>query len=236
MHLYLPQVGPIIGGSLSNPTVRFPVLFGRNEFLKKYPYFLPCAVPATFTLLAWILALIFLKETHPKPMTICQFLGLNKIKTCHTETDGKVAEIEISPPLRSLFTYEVLLSAANYASLSLVEISFRAIYPVFLATPIDLGGLGLSPIVIGKVLSILGILVGIFQVCFFARINNRWGPKKVFIGGLAFFLPLFILFPVISILAKHQGHSSTVWAAVGVQIVFFILSNVSFSLCTLFYD
>jgi len=54
----------VIGGALSRPAERFPNLFGNNEFLKEYPYFLPCAVPATFTVVAWLVAFFFLKEVR----------------------------------------------------------------------------------------------------------------------------------------------------------------------------
>ena len=69
-------------------------------------------------------------------------------------------------PLRSLLTPRVLVAAGNYASVSLLDIAFRAIQPVFLSTPIHLGGLGLSPPSIGSLLSIQGILIGLFQVFF----------------------------------------------------------------------
>lgn len=55
-------LGPIIGGALSNPAKQFPRLFGHSEFLKAHPYFLPCAVPATFSAVAWIVTFVFLKE------------------------------------------------------------------------------------------------------------------------------------------------------------------------------
>jgi hypothetical protein len=54
----------MIGGALSRPAERYPYTFGNSEFLKKYPYFLPCAVSATFSALAWVLALVFLKEVR----------------------------------------------------------------------------------------------------------------------------------------------------------------------------
>jgi len=57
----------MIGGALSHPAERFPNVFGTNEFLREHPYFLPCAVPATFTAAAWFVALFFLKE-------VCGFL------------------------------------------------------------------------------------------------------------------------------------------------------------------
>jgi hypothetical protein len=55
---------PLIGGSLSRPADRFPNLFGHSQFLKTYPYFLPCAVPATFSALAWIVTFFFLREVR----------------------------------------------------------------------------------------------------------------------------------------------------------------------------
>jgi hypothetical protein len=74
----------MIGGLLSRPADRFPDLFGHNEFLKNYPYFLPCAVPATFTIFAWIITFFFLKETSPNPMPVAEFLGLRKAKDLET--------------------------------------------------------------------------------------------------------------------------------------------------------
>lgn len=52
----------MIGGALSRPAERYPYTFGNSEFLKKYPYFLACAVPATFSALTWVLTFVFLKE------------------------------------------------------------------------------------------------------------------------------------------------------------------------------
>lgn len=52
----------MVGGALSRPAERYPYTFGNSEFLKKYPYFLACAVPATFSALVWVLTLVFLKE------------------------------------------------------------------------------------------------------------------------------------------------------------------------------
>jgi hypothetical protein len=232
---HLLQIGPIIGGVLSNPAVEFPIFFDNNKFLKEYPYFLPCAVSATFTLVLWITALIFLRETHPQPMPISQFLGLRKINSNAGQTVNemelnKVTEVRDPQSLPSLFTYEVVVSSVNYALLSLMEISFRTTYPIFLSTPIDDGGLGLSPRVIGKIMSIFGIFIGIFQICFFARIDKRWGTKKMFMGGLASSLPVFALFPIISSLARRQGYTLAVWVAMGLQIMFNVFWTTSLGL------
>ena len=131
-------------------------------------------------------------------------------------------------PLRALLTRKVIIAVGNYASLSLVDISLRAIQPVFLSTPIHLGGLGLPPSTIGNLLAIFGILNGVFQIFFFARINDRWGPKRVFFWGAASGIPVFASFPVINYLARHNGYCTTVWIVVGFQIVISIALSLSF--------
>ena len=228
----------MIGGLLTRPAEGFPKLFGQNKFLQEYPYFLPCAIPATYSLIAWVVTFLFLKETLPTPVSIGQLFNItaeNKKPTLQNGIGSSVATIprqngktlqnpdnddygaEKPLPLRSLLTRRVLIAAGNYASLSLVDIAFRAIQPVFLSTPVELGGLGLPPSTIGTLLSIQGISNGIFQVFFFARIHDRWGSKKTFIAGISTAIPAFIMFPVANALVRTQGYSIGVWAAITLQ-------------------
>ena len=61
-------------------------------------------------------------------------------------------------PLRQLMTRRVLLSAIDYVTLSLVDIAFRTIQPLFFSTPVENGGLGLAPPSIGNILASFGAL------------------------------------------------------------------------------
>jgi hypothetical protein len=240
-------IGPIIGGSLSRPAERFPHLFGHSEFHKRYPYFLPCAVPATFSAIALLVTFLFLKETVPSPLSVSRLfnfrtgkanLGFRNVAASqepsvsvitspnNLQTDIKNSEKPL--PLRSLLTPRVVIAAANYASLSLVDIVFRAIQPLFFSTPVHLGGLGLPPSTIGNLLSIFGVLNGLFQVFFFAKIHDRWGSKRVFTAGIASAFPVFASFPIINYIAQTQGLSATVWVIVGLQIVISICLNLSY--------
>jgi hypothetical protein len=131
--------------------------------------------------------------------------------------------------LRQLVTRRrVLLSVTNYATLSLVEISYRAIQPLFFSTPISSGGLGLDPPSIGKILACLGILNGIFQVTCFARAHAICGTKRLFVGGLCCAVPVFALFPVMNALARVYGVGLAVYSVVALQIVFSIAWNSCF--------
>jgi len=213
---------------------RFPSLFGSNEFLKKYPYFLPCAVPATYTLCAWFITYFLLKETvkNPTPLRDLFFKSKNHDKQDRIADSQSVIherdDNEKPLPLRSLMTFRVIIAGSNYAFLSLVDISFRAIQPLFFSTPVELGGLGLSPSTIGNILSAYGIFNGCFQIFFFARIHDYWGSKKVFIAGITSGIPLFLSFPVINYIAREQGYSATLWAAVGAQTLLSIMPSMSY--------
>ena len=150
------------------------------------------------------------------------------------QSTDELPEAEKPLPFRALLTRRVIIAAGNYASLSLVDISFRAIQPLFLSTPIHLGGLGLPPSTIGNILSIFGVLNGVFQVFLFARAIDRWGSKRVFSLGIASGIPMFALFPVINYLARHHGYSMTVWMAVGFQIVMSVALCFSYGQCLYF--
>lgn len=142
--------------------------------------------------------------------------------------DGDRKDDEKAYPIKALLIPRVLTAAVNYASLSLVDISYRAIQPLFFSTPIARGGLGLSPPTIGAILSCFGILNGVVSVFFFAKIHDRFGTKNVFVAGVAAALPVFLMFPVLNMIARAQGLSIMVWAGVGVQIVCAIFLNLSY--------
>lgn len=217
----------MIGGTLARPADAFPDLFGNSDFLKKYPYFLPCAVAASFTGFVWVITFVFLKETLTNPQSLSEFLGFRASPSAHLITP-QTQDKEKPLPLRAMMTYNVLISASNYATLSLVDIAYRAILPLFLSTPILLGGLGLPPPAIGKILAFLGTFNGFFQVFFFAKLHDRWGTKRVFIGGLACSLPVFALFPVINLMARCQGYSTSLWVVIGLQTMTFAAVNSAF--------
>jgi hypothetical protein len=239
----------MVGGMLSRPAERFPNLFGDNVFLKKYPYFLPCSIPAIFSLVAWLVAFLFLEETQPSTtFSIGRLFNITtgrKKPTPPNDTGSTYASgATVSSqhenhcpqplPLRSLLIPRVLIATGNCASLALVDMAFRAIQPVFLSTPIHLGGLGLPPPSIGTLLCVQGILNGVFQVFFFARIHDRWGSKKTFIAGIASAIPAFVMFPVANAFARTQGYSVVVWIAMGLQVIASISTILSFCQCVLF--
>ncbi|KAG6332177.1 hypothetical protein ID866_6916 [Astraeus odoratus] len=245
-------LGPLIGGFLSRPAERFPSLFGGVEFLRTYPYFLACAVPATFVAITWVVAFLFLEETHVNRVSLTQLIKSRFCKdssnaedsdsesatssTLSVAASANSSEIEENKPLplRQLLIPRVFIAAGNYAILSVIEIAFRGVQPLFYATSIELGGLGLDPPRIGDILALYGILNGIFQIFFFARLHDRFGSKAIYTIAILSGIPLILTFPMMNALAKAYGVNWGVWAIVGVQIASAMALNLGYA-CVFIY-
>jgi hypothetical protein len=246
-------LGPFVGGLLSRPADRFPNMFGDWEFFKQYPYFLACAVPATYSAVAWLVTYLFLQETLPNCTPLRRLIqsksnkkvvagsvpvtpdpSTNILRAENLQEPAKDDDGMRSLPLRALLIPRVLIAAGNYATLSLVDIAFRAVQPLFYATPIELGGLGLDPPWIGTILSIYGVMNGLFQVFFFADLHDRFGSKAIYSVCVAAGIPLILTFPVINALGRAHGLSWMVWAVIGLQLTFSIAFNMAFS-CVFIY-
>ncbi len=166
-------------------------------------------------------------QTVASPKTLRTLLT-KKSRSSSSVGPAEIDDAEKPYPLRRLMTRKVLLSVNNYAALSLVEISYRAIQPLFFSTPISSGGLGLDPPSIGKILACLGILNGIFQVTCFARAHAICGTKRLFVGGLCCAVPIFALFPVMNAMARSYGVGLAVYSVVALQIVLSLVWNSCF--------
>jgi MFS family permease len=224
-------LGPFIGGGLARPADRFPNIFGGSEFLKKYPYFLPCAVPATVSALTWIVIFLYFKETTTPQINISQLLPWKKRKTvplAALEPLPESSSISDKPvPIRALFVRPVLIATGSYAGIALVDIAFRTVQPVFYATPISLGGLGLDTPTIGTILAIQGTAIGIMQPLAFSRLHDIMGAKNLWLFAVMCALPMIALFPALNTLARFSGIVQNVWYLVALQLV--LMSCINFA-------
>lgn len=144
----------------------------------------------------------------------------------HGESTERTSE-EVHIPLRDLLDFPVIISVANMASLAFIEIALVALLPLFYSSSIEHGGLGLEPSTIGLLLGMYGVVCAPFQVLFFAPIIRRWGAKKVFIVAMSAFLPIYALFPIISILARQSGLSPIVWVITVCQLLLVVILDMA---------
>ncbi|KAG2359977.1 MFS multidrug-resistance DHA1 sub-family [Suillus spraguei] len=224
-------VGPLVGGSLSRPVDRFPEIFGRSKFLKIYPYFLPCAISAIFALVACLVTYSCFKESVSTRAPLWESIKEWFLRHSYAQpfppprSALAIAEVANSEevaskpvPLRALLTPKVLTVTASYLTMALFYTAFSSVLPVFYSTPIELGGLSLDPPHIGIILAVSGVAHGVFQLFFYARLNNRFGAGAIHIAGVGSGIPIVILFPVINALARAYGVGLAVWLSIGIQL------------------
>ncbi|KAI9460709.1 MFS general substrate transporter [Russula earlei] len=192
------SLSPFIGGVLSKPQDRWPGVFS-GPFWDEYPYFLPCLVSAAISCLSFIIVAIFLEEV----------LG----EGSGDALDVRPEDAQKPLPLRSVLTRPVLISLANYAMISLLEMTSVALIPLIWSTSIQFGGLDLSPVSIGLWMSVYGCMDGIFQFSVSPHILGHFGPRYAFITSVAVSAASHIMFPLENLVRRHAagGTNATTW-------------------------
>ncbi|KZT24425.1 major facilitator superfamily multidrug-resistance, DHA1 sub-family [Neolentinus lepideus HHB14362 ss-1] len=201
-------LAPIIGGGLAHPAERFPSLFANWQIFKAHPYFLPCFVAALFPLSAFLLACIHLKETLPSRLNV-RSSNPAVDQTRPSATTPLLAKPK-PPPIRSILTTRVQIAVLNYGTISLLSISYSFIQPLFLSSPVGKGGLGLPPPTIGYILGACGLWNGFFQGLFFPALHRRLGTKRLFMISVCAYIPLFLLWPVMTLVSVRSGFVTAV--------------------------
>ncbi|KAG8928307.1 hypothetical protein FRC03_000826 [Tulasnella sp. 419] len=236
-------LGPLIGGFFSRPHDKFPNTFS-SQFWRDYPYFLPCMIVGLICLLAALVLALFLEESLPRLKKQKVFDDKDYVavdSSPHRVSHGRspseetlVEPAHVPPPLSKILTRKVVIAISNYCTIALLDIAYTALMPLFYATPVTDGGLGLPPAKIGVVLGTLGLINGIFQGLFSAKAQRYFGIKALFIFGVSSYLVAYALFPVLNTLARTHGVGLLVYTVLLIQILTTISVNMSFGCVFLF--
>ena len=120
--------------------------------------------------------------------------------------------------MKDLLNIKVLIPIISHTCLSSLDGASSAIEPLFLAMPIDIGGLGLPPREVGYILGTVDILNVIFQVVMFGRLVGRFGVKTIFLAAISAFIPIYALLPLMNLIVRRNGLSYMVWVVLGCQL------------------
>ena len=222
------------------------MFFGR--FWINYPYFLPYAILAIVTVIGFAMAALYLNEVgeflgkllykvilisyqqtvrggyfgHVTPLRRRGDDDISEPLLDSSRPSGsgvQTTDVNEEPvPLKDLLNTKVLIPIITYTYICSLEAASSAIEPLFLAMPIDIGGLGLHPRQIGYILSMYNLLNGIFQIVIFGRLVRRFGVKVVFLAAISAFIPIYALSPVMSFIVRRNGFSYIVWVVLGCQL------------------
>ncbi|KZP11428.1 MFS general substrate transporter [Athelia psychrophila] len=214
-------VGPMIGGALSHPAEQWSSTLGKMEFLRQYPYALPCFTAALVPLAAFVFTTLFFKETLPSAVA-----GKKRQATKGASPDDDVVlpssalESQGAPPLRALMTRPILIILLNYAFLAWTEQSCTVLLTLMYPTKIEYGGLSLSSFAIGVIMSFVGVMIGVFSLVTYPWLMARYSAKQVYRTCYAGYLASPILFSLMNVIARRRGAvDAPVWILIGIQVV-----------------
>ena len=136
--------------------------------------------------------------------------------------NASLKDMKKPSPLTALLTRPVLITIANYAMLSFIEMSAMTLLPLIWSTPVELGGLNFSPASIGLWMSVSGCMDGIFQFVVFPRAVGHFGIRRVFVSSIAMAAVIFSMFPLENLVTRHTTGGPG--AMIGLLILLHFLS------------
>ncbi|KAI0928814.1 hypothetical protein AcW2_004698 [Taiwanofungus camphoratus] len=126
-------IGPLLGGTLSDPATKYPKYF-NYDFLKAYPYFLPCFVAGVISLMGATLVYCFLEETLPSKRNKDNYLPMRQIGSEHRCADPEKPPQTAS--MKMLFSIPIIralcISGFALAFLSVLRLAAHRLLAFFL--------------------------------------------------------------------------------------------------------
>ncbi|KAN0092806.1 Drug:H+ antiporter-1 family protein [Tylopilus felleus] len=220
-------IASFYGGQLAKPQERWPRVF-RGEFWATYPYFLPSFITGCLILSAFSICAVFLKESLPsktdkKPQS--DGLTVEGPEENLLTNDARPVSM-----LTLMTTYSVMIPIVTSAVMTLMDVSFSTLLPLFYQSPIRVGGLGLSPHIIGSFWATNSIVEGCVLALFAPKLTARFGAKKVLCWAVLWMYLVILLFPIMSAVATAQGKGSPmIWILLVAQLMCKIVVDLSFT-------
>ena len=148
-------------------------------------------------------------------------------------------ELDKPLPLSSVLTRPVIVTVTNYSMVMLLNIIALSYIPLVWSTPVEYGGLNLSPASIGLGLSVYGGMDGLIQLLFFPHLVNRFGVRRVFVCSILSCAMIYILFPSenLVMLAAGGGPNGFVWLLIILQLTSLCVFEMGYGefFCLLFF-
>jgi len=213
-------IGPLIGGALADPAGQYPGVFKGLPFFETYPYALSSIVVGVIGLTAFLTSALFIEET------------LHKDSSKHGDSESAQARNNKPAPSSTLELLKapgVGIVLYNYGHVMLLAFAYTAIIPVYWATGIPLGGLGLTPLQISLFLCLTGLSQAIWVLVFFPPLQHRIGTNGVVrVCGIAYPITMAMM-PVLNMILRIGTPGSRVAFFITGPILLIIFPGVSMS-------
>jgi len=197
-------IGSLIGGSLSHPAEKYPSIFGRFDWLRRHPFFLPCFTSSVITVVSIVFAVLLLRETLPVKVALaCELVDEAGITVSSTESIARPSAMFLlsDARVRGVVAVEFFLS--------FLAIAWESVFILFAYTPAYLGGLERTAAEIGVLLATLGVFSMTLATIAFPALHHRFGTTRVLRMCMSLWPAVFVLFSASSALARLSRPRST---------------------------
>ncbi|KAG0166559.1 hypothetical protein DFQ28_007141 [Apophysomyces sp. BC1034] len=209
------MIGPAIGGYLNKPAERYPGVFGSIEFLKTYPYFLPCFVSSLGSFFGFIVGYFYLKESNPAILARQRRYNTRDAHEsddeCRTllsqhshDSEEGVAKKTNASSLKNI-TMTSMTIILSYSLFSFCAMLCDEIIPLYFSAPAYAGGLDVGSPELAKALSILGLQQLCNQFLLYPRVSKILPTLTMVRIAFCLFIPVFILLPELFYLKEWLG-------------------------------
>ncbi|KAI0928815.1 hypothetical protein AcW2_004698 [Taiwanofungus camphoratus] len=193
-------IGPLLGGTLSDPATKYPKYF-NYDFLKAYPYFLPCFVAGVISLMGATLVYCFLEETLPSKRNKDNYLPMRQIGSEHRCADPEKPPQTAS--MKMLFSIPIIraLCISGFA-LAFLNTGFDVTFVLFSYSPIQRGGLSFSASQIGYALATSGAISAALQLFCMPYLLRRFDHARMYNFCMGIWPLAYALLPGLNLIAR----------------------------------
>lgn len=214
-------IGPVIGGTLARPADHLPSF--NNAFWIKFPYLLPNLAVSVIIGISF-LAVLFLFQETVHNNTLSSSIANERVESSSLLPSPTL----FTPKPHQVFTRPVIVAASNYTALAVLGTCKQALFSLFAAMPIDIGGLGLDPERIGYIIGLYHIASAVCMATFFPRVVAWYGERRTFLLALSSVFVVWALFPVINMCARRWGVGRAVWMGIWVIGIQDVILDMAF--------
>jgi hypothetical protein len=216
-----------MGGYLSNPVEQWPNVFGDSQLLKAYPYALPGIACGGYCGLTIVLCVGYLRE-------VSDLLWSCTCRPESTQSDAcsqtRPDECNSSTTIKDILSHRLLQMLVIFGWTVTVIFCLNALFPLYLFTPVSLGGMDKTPPQIARINASSACFQGLWLLIAMPRLDRWLGTRKLF-NIIAAMLPLQMLNPIIANALVRKGHSRAAMIFIGSYATVGQLVNMSFSEC-----
>ncbi|KAI0689432.1 MFS general substrate transporter [Cytidiella melzeri] len=192
-------IGPLLGGSFSNPAEKYPTWFDTYLF-RTYPYLLPSMVAACIAIAGVIFGIFFLEETLPSKRRRRH----DSISSPSSPTFDSISEKPLqSTGLKDLLSIPVIRALClSGLALSFINTSFDVIFVLYCYSPIHTGGLAFTAAEIGLALATSGAISACLQIFFMPYLLRRFDHAKMYNSFMGIWPYVYTFIPALNVIAR----------------------------------